>query len=310
MGSADFSFETSDGARLHVNGWESDSPKAVVQVVHGMAEFGARYERLAEKLGQAGYHTFAHDHRGHGRSIQGGLPPGHIADADSWNLLVSDTHAINRELARRYPGLPVIVLGHSMGSFIVQQLMFQHPGDMVAACLSASNGRPGPTALAARLMARIERARLGRRGASPVLRKLTFDDFNKQFAPTRTNSDWLSRDPKEVDIYVADPLLGFTASNQTWVDLLDALSTLADRRNIARVPKDLPIYIFSGDRDPVGENGKGVRRLYDAYKRAGIYDVRLKLYPGARHETLNEINRKEVMADFVRWCEEVTAQLS
>ncbi len=309
MGSADFSFETSDGVSLHVNAWLSDSPKAIVQVVHGMSEFGARYERLAEKLRKAGYHCFAHDHRGHGLSIQGDVPPGHVADQDSWSVLVSDTHAINRELARRYPELPIIALGHSMGSFIVQQLMFEHPGDMIAACLSASNGRPGPTALAARLLARIERARLGQRAASPVLRKLTFDDFNKQFSPTRTNSDWLSRDPKEVDIYVADPLLGFTVSNQTWVDFLDALSKLTDRRNIARVPRDLPIYLFSGDQDPVGEKGKGVHRLYEAYKRAGIYDVRLKLYPGARHETLNEINREEVIADFLRWCEEITTPL-
>jgi alpha-beta hydrolase superfamily lysophospholipase len=307
MKTADFSFQTEDRASLHVSGWAVDAPKAVVQVIHGMAEYGSRYARLAAALAAAGYTTYAHDHRGHGKSISDASPPGHIADHDSWNLIVEDAHGVNREIARRHPGLPIIVLGHSMGSFVLQQLLFEHPADMVAAALSGSNGKPPAKAAAGKLLARIERARVGRRNPSRLLTRLTFGDYNKAFAPARTDFDWLSRDSAEVDAYIADPLLGFEVSTETWVDLLTGLDRIADPSNVARVPKGMPLYLFAGDRDPVGDFGKGMRRLHDAYQRAGIADVRLKLYPGGRHESFNETNRQEVTADFIAWCDEMVA---
>jgi alpha-beta hydrolase superfamily lysophospholipase len=308
MKSTDFAFQTVDGATLHVRGWLVEGPKAIVQVLHGMAEHGARYARLAQALAEAGYSTYAHDHRGHGQSIPEGSPPGHMADTDGWNRVVEDAHGVNREIARRHPGIPIIVLGHSMGSFVLQQLLFEHPGDMVAAALSASNGKPPPIAKLGKLVARIERARVGRRKPSPIMQKLTFDEYNKAFAPTRTEFDWLSRDPEEVDKYVGDPLCGFAVSTQVWIDMLSGLDRIAKPSNVAKVPKGMPLYLFAGDRDPVGDFGKGMRRLYDAYKRAAIFDVRLKLYPNGRHEMLNETNRDEVMSDFIAWCDEVIAK--
>lgn len=310
MRAADFTFQTVDGAKLHVNGWAVDEPKGVVQVLHGMAEYGSRYARLAAALADAGYTTYAHDHRGHGKSIQEGQVPGHMADHDSWNQIVEDAHGVNREIAKRHPGVPIIILGHSMGSFVAQQLLYEHPSDMVAMGLSASNGKPPAIAAVAKLIARIERMRVGQRNSSPLLQKLTFGDYNKKFAPNRTDFDWLSRDPDEVDIYVADPLMGFAVTTQTWIDMIDALGSIADRKNVSRVPKDMPLYLFAGDRDPVGNEGKGMRNLRDAYKRAGVFDVRLKLYPGGRHEMLNEINRDEVTRDFIAWCDEVIASRS
>jgi alpha-beta hydrolase superfamily lysophospholipase len=307
MKSADFSFQTIDGAKLHVSGWAIDKPKAIVQVLHGMAEYGSRYARLAQALAAAGYTTYAHDHRGHGKSVPRESPPGHMADNDSWNRIVEDAHGVNREIAKRHPDLPIIVLGHSMGSFVLQQLLFEHPNDMSAAALSASNGKPPAIALVGKVVARIERTRVGKRNPSPVLQRLTFGEYNKSFAPARTDFDWLSRDPDEVDKYIADPLLGFAVSTQTWLDLLNALDRISNPRNVAKVPKSMPLYLFAGDRDPVGDFGKGMKRLYDAYKRAGIFDVRLKLYTSARHETLNETNRKEVTADFIAWCDEIVA---
>ncbi|MDH3201001.1 MAG: lysophospholipase [Myxococcales bacterium] len=305
MNSADFTFQTVDGTKLHVSGWTIDNPKAVVQVIHGMAEYGSRYARLAQALADAGYSTYAHDHRGHGKSIAEGQPPGHMADEDSWNRIVEDAHGVNREIAKRHPNSPIIILGHSMGSFVLQQLLFEHPNDMVAACLSGSNGKPPAIATLAKVIARIERLRVGKRKPSPVLQKLTFEDYNKAFKPNRTEFDWLSRDEHEVDLYVADPLLGFAVSTQTWIDMIDALGRIANPRNIAKVPQGMPIYLFAGSEDPVGDKGKGMRNLYDAYKRAAIFDVRLKLYEGARHETLNETNRQEVTNDFIAWCDEV-----
>jgi len=307
MKSADFSFQTVDGANLNVNGWAVEEPKAIVQVLHGMAEYGSRYARLAQALAAAGYTTYAHDHRGHGKSIPDGSPPGHMADDDSWNRVVEDSHGVNREIAKRHPGLPIIMLGHSMGSFVLQQLLFEHPNDMVAAALSASNGKPPAIATIGKLLARLERARVGRRKPSPVLQRLTFGEYNKAFAPTRTEFDWLSRDPEEVDKYIADPLLGFAVSTQTWLDLMNALSRIANPSNVAKVPKGMPLYLLAGDKDQVGDSGKGMQSLYDAYKRAAIFDVRLKLYPNGRHEMFNETNRQEVTDDFIAWCDEIVA---
>jgi len=307
MQSVELQFTTVDGATLFIRGWTVDDPKAVVQVIHGMAEHGARYERLARALADEGYTTYAHDHRGHGKSIPEGRPPGHMANSDSWNRIVEDAHGVNREIARRHPGVPIIVLGHSMGSFVLQQLLFEHPSDMVGAALSGSNGKPPPIAKLGKIIARIERKRVGRSGSSPILQKLTIGDYNKAFKPWRTESDWLSRDTYEVDKYVADPLCGFAVSSQAWLDLITALERINKPSNVAKVPKDMPLYLFAGDRDPVGERGKGVKRLYDAYKRAGIFDVRLKLYPDGRHEMLNEINRDEVTRDFIDWCEDVVS---
>ncbi len=310
MKAVDFTFGTVDGANLYVRGWLVDQPKAVVQILHGMAEHGARYARFAQALATGRYTTYVHDHRGHGRSISEGMPPGHMADSDSWNRIVEDAHGVNREIAKRHPGVPIIMLGHSMGSFVLQQLLFEHPGDMIAAALSASNGKPPPIAALGKLIARIERARVGKRNPSPILQRLTFGEYNKAFSPTRTEFDWLSRDPEEVDKYVADPLCGFAVSTQAWLDMLQGLDRIAKPSNVAKVPKDKPLYLFAGDRDPVGDFGKGMKRLHDAYKRAAIFDVRLKLYPGGRHEMLNETNRQEVTDDFIAWCDEVVASRS
>jgi alpha-beta hydrolase superfamily lysophospholipase len=310
MKSADFSFQTVDGANLHVSGWVIENPKAIVQILHGMAEYGSRYGRLAQALAGAGYSVYAHDHRGHGQSIPEGGSPGHMADSDSWNRIVEDAHGVNREIAKRHRDLPIIILGHSMGSFVLQQLLFERPNDMVAAALSGSNGKPPPIAMLGKLLARIERVRVGKGNPSPVLQKLTFGEYNKPFEPARTEFDWLSRDPDEVDKYVADPLMGFAVSTQSWLDLLNALDRISKPSNVAKVPKDKPLYLFAGDQDPVGDNGKGMKNLYDAYKRAAIFDVRLKLYPGARHETLNETNRQEVTEDLIAWCDEIVAARS
>jgi alpha-beta hydrolase superfamily lysophospholipase len=310
MKSADFAFQTVDGATLQVRGWVVEQPKAIVQVLHGMAEHSARYARLAEALGAAGYSTFAHDHRGHGQSIPDGGIPGHKADSDGWNRIVEDAHGVNREIAKRHPATPIIMLGHSMGSWVLQQLLFEHPSDMIAAALSGSNGKPPPIATLGKLVARIERMRVGKRSPSPIMQKLSFEEYNKGFAPNRTEFDWLSRDNEEVDKYVADPLCGFAISTQAWIDFLAALDRVAKPSNVAKVPKGKPLYLFAGDQDPVGDNGKGMKNLYDAYKRAAIFDVRLKLYPDARHETLNETNRQEVTDDFIAWCDEIVAAQS
>ena len=309
MQDIDFTYSSSDGTEIFVYGWLCDDPKAIVHINHGMAEHAARYRHLAASLCDAGYTVYAQDHRGHGKSIPSGTLPGHFADEDGWNKAVNDAYDVNQMIAKRHPGLPILGLGHSMGSFMVQQILFQKPAAYAAAALSASNGKPSPVALAGRVIARVERRRLGKRGASPVIARMTFGEFNRAFAPNRTGCDWLSRDPEQVDLYDNDPLCGFTCSTQTWIDFLDALPSLTKSSNIARINKSIPLYVFSGDKDPVGENGAGVERLVKSYSDGGLRNIRLKLYPEGRHEMVNETNRQEVVQDIVQWCDEASASL-
>lgn len=277
----------------------SAKPKAALQIAHGMAEHAKRYDHVARAFVDAGYLVFAHDHRGHGGSIQ--TTPGDMGEQDTWNGAVRDLHRVNRAIAEE-TGLPIAMLAHSMGSFMAQQLLWQHPDDVFAMALSGSNGKPPAIAAAGRVLTRIERMRLGGHRTSALLQKASFGDFNKGFEG-RTDFDWLSRDPAEVDKYVADPLCGFAISVQSWLDMLDALGALTAPANLSRIPKDQPIYAFSGDRDPVSQGGVGVTRLVEAYRAAGLTRVEIRLYPGGRHETLNETNKGEVIADLLGWVE-------
>jgi alpha-beta hydrolase superfamily lysophospholipase len=296
-----------DGTRLHVVRWEPAEPKsvrAVMHIAHGMAEHCGRYQRLAEALTQAGFVVFANDHRGHGKTAQPSADAnaselGHLADEGGWGAALGDLRALVRKEQAAYPGLPFVLFGHSMGSFMVQELLFDLSDVLAAAVLSGSNGKPTPIAAAGRLVARAEKLRLGARGHSKLLIGLSFDTFNKAFAPNRTAFDWLSRDEAEVDAYVADPHCGFPCSTATWIEVLDALGRIATPNLQRRIRKDLPIYIFSGARDAANGNTQGLVQLLGAYQRAGLREVSHRFYEGARHEVLNETNRDEVTRDLL-----------
>ncbi|MEM1416547.1 MAG: alpha/beta fold hydrolase, partial [Myxococcota bacterium] len=280
------------------------TPKGTLYVAHGVAEHARRYAPLAAAFAAAGWEVHTHDWRGHGGSTDADRPLGHLADRDSFGRAVADLRA---RLAEVRGEAPLVLLGHSGGSFHAQRLVSETPEAMDALVLSGSNGPPPPIAAAGRLVARIERARCGRRKGSPILQKLSFDDYNKAFAPNRTEFDWLSRDPAQVDLYANDPLCGFALSTQGWVDLLDALPGLTKPEALRRIPNALPVYVFSGDRDPVGQFGKGVLQLVERLRSAGIKDLTLDLYPEGRHEMLNETNAEEVRAKLLAWCQRVTA---
>ena len=292
-----FTIDRPDGHAVFTRVWRPDAaPRAVVQIVHGLAEHSARYARLAETLTEAGFAAYAHDHRGHGPKCKP-TDLGFFAEAGGWRLLLDDVDAVAARIAADYPGVPRAFLGHSMGSFLGQRYIAERGDSLAAAVLSGTAGPPPPIlALGKRIIA-FERWRLGPRGKSPLVQALLFGEQNKPFRPARTPYDWLSRDPDEVDKYVADPLCGFPLSNQLAADLVAALADLASPKLAARVPKDLPIYIFSGSRDPVGAK---LDRLIDVYRAAGL-DVRATIYPDARHETLNETNRDEVTRDLISW---------
>jgi alpha-beta hydrolase superfamily lysophospholipase len=298
MPASGFGFRADDGAKLLGRRWLPDGrPRAIVQIAHGLAEHSARYARLAAALNAAGYGAYASDHRGHG---PGSDPAdlGHFADVDGWAKAVGDLWTFNRLIAAEQPGVPIVFLGHSTGSWLGQQFVSEHSEALAGVAYSGSNGKPPPLAAAGRLIARAERLRQGKRGKSRLVNSLIFDGLNKPFQPARTKSDWLSRDPAEVDAYVADPLCGFDVTNQLAIDFLDAWPHVISPDRLARIRKDIPIYVFSGERDPVGSN---IRGLIDALKARGFTRLTTRIYPGARHETLNETNRDEVMRDLIAW---------
>lgn len=293
-----FRVKADDGAEFHTYRWlPDDAPRAIFQVAHGLAEHAARYARLARALTAQGFGVYANDHRGHGQTAGAG-DLGLFAERDGWRKCIGDLWTLNRRISAEHSGSPIILLGHSMGSFMAQDFVADHSDAIAALVLSGSNGPPPAIAGIGRMIARIERLRLGARGKSALLQAMMFGEFNKRFKPARTEFDWLSRDPAEVDAYVADPLCGFEFTNQLAVDLLDALGPLLKPERLARIRKDLPVYIFSGSDDPVGAN---LQALADAYRTAGLTRVDMRLYSGARHETLNETNRDEVTSDLVAW---------
>jgi alpha-beta hydrolase superfamily lysophospholipase len=293
-----------DGGAIFVRRWRPErAPAAAVQIVHGLAEHSARYERLAGALTGAGYAVYAGDHRGHGPHCAPG-DLGFFAEAEGWRKCLDDLLTINRRIADDLPGAPIVFMGHSLGSIMGQQFIAEHGSDLAGAVLSGSSGAPPAILPIGRLIARAERWRLGPRGQSALLGKMLFGQFNKPFMPARTDFDWLSRDASEVDKYIADPLCGFLYTVQLTIDMLDAIGPIAAKQTVARVPKALPLYIFSGSRDPVGAN---LQSLIAAYRDAGLTRVTTRLYPDARHEMLNETNRDEVTADLIAWLRNTVA---
>ncbi|GHH59361.1 hypothetical protein GCM10018781_02420 [Kitasatospora indigofera] len=281
-----FTFTSIDGLDVHVHEWPADTPpRGVVQIAHGMGEHAARYTPLARELAARGYAVYAGDHRGHGLTMRPGRP-GVLGD-DGWNLLVEDLAALTRIVRARHPGLPVVLLGHSLGSFAAQQYLLDHAALVDAAALS------GTTAVD-RLL-----AHLADSGGDVMA------VFNGPFEPARTGADWLSRDESQVDAYIADPLCGFTLDEPSMGGLAAAATgRLAEP---AGIPTGLPLYVLVGDRDPLNRRTELSSLAVERYRKAGLTDLTYRIYSGARHELFNETNRDEVVGDLTDWLDRVTA---
>lgn len=301
-----FCLSASDSFQLHIHRWSTaNPPRAVIMLAHGLAEHAARYARLGEALAARGYELYALDQRGHGKTAQHGIL-GHFADQEGWDKVVSDLACLNHHIRQQYPSVPIFLLGHSMGSYISQAYLMQHSCSLQGAILSGSNFQPAGIYRLAKLIARFERWRLGKTGRSRLINFLSFGSFNKAIKSARTDFDWLSRDPAEVDNYVSDPLCGFIATTQLWVDLLGGLENISDVQHLAQIDPDLPLLVMGGDCDPVSA-GQRLNDLAGALRVAGLQNVELKIYPGARHELLNESNRAEVTAYLINWLEQALA---
>ena len=268
-------FTSRDGIEIQTYRWSPDGePRAAVQVQHGLAEHAGRYRRLAEALTGAGYLVYAPDARGSGRTAAGDY--GNWGDL-GWPGWVDDVALLRERIRRDHSELAIGVLGHSMGSFATQHYLLDHSGDVDAVVLSGST----EVGWLAPMLDSDEPADLSA--------------FNAPFEQ-RTGFEWLSRDPAEVDAYVADPACGWTAPPPSGIG---SLAAAADPSRVAAIRNDLPILIVSGDADPLAQGGDAIEALASRYRQAGVHDVDVRLYPGARHEVLNETNRDEVTADII-----------
>lgn len=302
MQHTDFRLPAPDGAAIFVRSFLPDGPaRALVQLAHGLAEHSARYERFATALTDIGIGLYANDHRGHGQTATGREQLGYFADYDGWHKVVRDQRLLFEEIESRHQGAPVFLMGHSMGSFIARSAMRDLSHQVAGLILSATTHELQITVQAGRAVAAAERARLGKRGKSWLLKKLTFDAYNAQIDDPRTSCDWLSRDPHEVDKYVADPLCGFESSTQLYCDLFGGMAEIFTQDALAALPSTLPIYILAGEHDPLNGRLSAIKRLHRALEEAGVRDVTLRVYAGARHELLNETNRDEVTRDLLAW---------
>ena len=283
-----FTFEGRDGLALFTRRWSADGrgpgdATAAVEIAHGMGEHSARYARFGEALVAAGYVVYAYDHRGHGHTVHDPSELGHFG-ADGWNALVDEMRMVGEQIDAETGGLPRAVFAHSMGSFALQQLLLDHSDTMRAAILS---GTSAVDALAGAVPA----------DDSPA----DLTAFNAPFEPARTAFDWLSRDPAEVDKYVADPLCGFGVANESLREMATEAPRAADPDALARIRNDLPLLMISGSEDPLAGGLALVDLVAQRYRDAGLTDVTTKWYAGARHELLNETNRDEVTADVIAW---------
>ncbi len=294
---------SSDGVHmLHVVVWETKEPKAIVQISHGMVEFIERYEEFARYLNGRGFLVVGNDHLGHGKTAGCEEDLGYFCDAKS-EAVVTDLYRVTKKIKKEYPSLPLFMFGHSMGSFMERRYLMTYEDELAGAVIEGT-GRQLPHILfTAKLINGIVGVLKGERHRSNLMKNLAFGTYNKRIKNLRTQNDWLTRDEKIVDMYNAHAHCIFTFTVNGNKTLFDALTFIQKKDNIAKLPKELPIFIIAGGQDPVGDYGKGVIDIYKSYKKVGVKDITLKLYEEDRHELLNELDREAVYEDVANWLE-------
>ena len=303
----DYDYPSKGVGKIHVCRWMPEQqPKAVVQIVHGIAEFAERYDDFARYLNSLGYLVVAEDHMGHGRSIGTEGVQGYFHGG--WFAAVDDTAQLVKDTMKAFPGIPYVLFGHSMGSFMVRTILAKFPDSGISAAVICGTGwQPSAVLKLGRILGDLV-CRGGEELPSEMLQGIVFGGYNKRVEHPRTPYDWLSRDAKIVDDYIAHPLCGFTASAGLLRDMLGGISYIQDRKNLDRMRKALPVLFIAGGDDPVGNYGKGVERAAQAFRKAGMEHVDVKIYPLGRHEILNEINKEEVYRDVARWLEKASEE--
>ncbi len=297
-----YTIPSTDDHAIFVREWsvpKNRQVKGAIHISHGMAEHSERYDRFAKALNAQGFVVFAHDHRGHGHAMS--EQQGVFSRENGWQKVLADMDVVQKHIRNAHPDAPLFLFGHSMGSFIAMSFIKHYQPALNGFVASGSNWDEIVKYRALIPILKAEKMRLGADKPSPIVEMLTFGAFNAKFKPAQTDSDWLSRDPQEVQKYLNDSMCGFFCSTQLWEDLVTALIDISTKQAFMQFPNSLPLYIFSGDQDPVGNFGKGVRALAKHFITGGTLDLTLRLYPEGRHEMLNETNRDEVTSDMVNW---------
>lgn len=287
---------TQDGRNIKVTTWTSPQATAYLQICHGMAEHIDRYQAFAEEMVGQGFNVIYHNHRGHGENEK----LGHYADTNGWEKTIQDIKDVQDNIIEDKK-LPLFLFAHSMGSFIAQGYAIRHGERLAGLILSGTNYQHPVMYHAGRIVAKLENIRIGLDTPSLTMDKLSFASFNNHFKPNRTDFDWLSRDPAQVDRYINDPLCGFPCSTETWQQLLSGLIEISQKDKLDKIPHNLPIYLFGGDKDPVGRMGKGIPALAKKLRHSGHDNVTSKLYKDGRHEMLNETCKEQVYKDISDW---------
>ena len=302
----DFYFQSSTGrTSIHALKCVPDSkPRAVVQIAHGIAEHIDRYKPFMEFLADNGFVVAGNDHLGHGKSIRVPDEQGFFAEKDGWWRVVDDMDKLHDIMSNEYPELPYVLFGHSMGSFLTRTYLIKHPDKYDGVILSGTGHQSPALVLGGNAAASVMAKLSGAMGDGAKLDSLAFGTYLNKIENPRTKFDWLSRDTEQVDKYIADPLCGFVGKIGLYRDMMQGIKFITDKKNIAQMNKEKPVYFMSGDGDPVGDYGKGVERAYKAFCDAGLHDVFMRLYPGGRHEMLNETNKEQVYQDILSWLNE------
>lgn len=302
----DFYFQSSTGrTSIHALKCVPDSkPRAVVQIAHGIAEHIDRYRPFMEFLAHNGFVVAGNDHLGHGKSIRVPEEQGFFAEKDGWWRVVDDMDKLHDIMSNEYPELPYVLFGHSMGSFLTRTYLIKHPDKYDGVILSGTGHQSPALVLGGNAAASVMAKLNGAMGDGAKLDSLAFGTYLNKIENPRTKFDWLSRDTEQVDKYIADPLCGFVGKIGLYRDMMQGIKFITDKKNIAQMNKEKPVYFMSGDGDPVGDYGKGVERAYKAFCDAGLHDVFMRLYPGGRHEMLNETNKEQVYQDILSWLNE------
>ena len=286
---------------LNVIIWETEKePIGVLQIVHGMAEYIDRYDNFAKYMTEHGFNVIGHDHLGHGYSVSNEHDYGFFAEENGDKIIIEDMHSVTQYAREKWEELPNFILGHSMGSFCLRQYLTKYSNDVFGAIIMGTGWIPSTAALLGKTIATNTCKSKGSHTVNPLLIKLTLEPYNKPFAPARTNCDWLSRDEKQVDLYVNDKLCGFYFTAGAYKDFFTILEKIAKNRQLIGMRKSLPILITSGSVDPVGGK-KACEKLNAQYKRCGIDDVTLKLWENDRHEILNELDKSDVYRYIYNW---------
>lgn len=305
MNKNEFYYLSADGkTQIHAVEWIPDEKtKAILQIAHGVTEYILRYEQFAEYLVKKGIMVVGNDHLGHGKSIAKDSEPMYFGPTGSWKWAVEDMYTCTKMIKEKYPEIPYYMLGFSLGSFLLRTYLIEYPGIADAAIIMGTGETPPVQIALAKFIANKEAKKVGENHTSPMIKKLTFDTYNKFFAPNRTDYDWLCSDNEGLDEYIADQMRGGNLSAGLFREMLSGMKFTSEIKNLKKMNLNTPILFISGDEDPVGEKGKGVIKAYHKFQDIGMKDVEIKLYPKLRHDILHEKCKKEIYEYVYNWIE-------